>query len=270
MRGSLFEVGRYAEALVQADQGIALVTGKEPGMELHARCWRVALLQRFGRWDEALDEYEKVVALMGEGADHPPYFVTQGVAVAALIRELRGERAASDRMTSTMLSLMNSQAARLYPFLLRVLVARGDLERARSIALPSAWRVHANDAYESQAELTAASRSWDEAPDLARTMREHAERAGTAALVPFADRLEGRAALATGDPATAVGLLQRAADRFEELSVPWERALTLVDLGRALAEAGRRDDARAALDDAISTFTALGSVGDIERAREVL
>ena len=136
--------------------------------------------------------------------------------------------------------------------------------------LPSAWRVHANDAYESQAELTAASRSWDEAPDLARTMREHAERAGTVALVPFADRLEGRAALASGDPTTAVGLLQRAADRFEELSVPWERALTLVDLGRALAEVGRRDDARAALDDAMSTFTALGSVGDLERAREVL
>ena len=267
---TLFEVGRYADALAQADQGIALVTGKEPGMELHARCWRVAVLQRLGRWDEALDEYDKVVALMGEGADHPPYFVTQGVAVAALIRELRGERATSDRMTSTMLSLMNSQAGRLYPFLLRVLVARGDLERARSIALPSVWRVHANDAYESQAELTAASGSWDEAPDLARTMREHAERAGTTALVPFADRLEGRTALASGDPTTAVRLLQLAADRFEELSVPWERALTLVDLGRALADVGRRDDARAALDDAISTFTALGSVGDLERTREVL
>jgi hypothetical protein len=101
-------------------------------------------------------------------------------------------------------------------------------------------------------------------------MREHAERAGTAALVPFADRLEGRAALASGDPTTAAGLLQRAADRFEELSVPWERALTLVDLGRALADVGRQDDARATLDDAISTFTALGSVGDLERAREVL
>jgi tetratricopeptide (TPR) repeat protein len=228
------------------------------------------VLQRLGRWDEALDEYELVVALMGEGADHPPYFVTQGVAVAALIRELRGERATSDRMTSTMLSLMNNQAGRLYPFLLRVLVARGDLERARSIALPSVWRVHANDVYESQAELTAAIQAWDEAPDLVRTMREHAERAGTTALIPFADRLEGRTALASGDPATAVSLLQRAADRFEELSVPWERALTLVDLGRALADVGRRDDARAALEDAMSTFAALGSVGDVERARAVL
>ena len=53
---NLFELGRYAEALVQADEGIAHVTGKEPGMELHARCWRIAALQRLGRWDEALEE----------------------------------------------------------------------------------------------------------------------------------------------------------------------------------------------------------------------
>ena len=64
------------------DEGIALVTGKEPGMELHARCWRIAALQRLGRWDEALEEFELVVALLGEGADHPPYFVTHGIAVA--------------------------------------------------------------------------------------------------------------------------------------------------------------------------------------------
>jgi class 3 adenylate cyclase/tetratricopeptide (TPR) repeat protein len=267
---TLFELGRYADALVQADEGIAHVTGKEPGMELHARCWRIAALQRLGRWDEALDEYERVVALLGEGADHPPYFVTHGIAVAALICELRGDRATSDRMTSTMLSLMTVQAGRLYPFMLRVLIARGDLERARSIALPSTWRVHANDTYEARAELLAASGSWDKAPALLLEMREHAERAGTVALVPFADRLEGRASLASGDPTTAAGLLRRAADRFEELSARWERALTFVDLARSLAEAGKRDDARAALDDAMSTFTALRSVRDLERARDVL
>jgi hypothetical protein len=101
-------------------------------------------------------------------------------------------------------------------------------------------------------------------------MRRHAERAGTAALVPFADRLEGRALLASGDATTGAALLHRAAGRFEELSAPWESALTLVDLARALAALGKRDDARATLDDAISTFTALRSVRDLERARDVL
>ncbi|MEP7223669.1 MAG: tetratricopeptide repeat protein, partial [Actinomycetota bacterium] len=162
------------------------------------------------------------------------------------------------------------QTGRLFPFLMRTLVARGDLEQARSMTLPRSWRIHQNDTYEAQAELAAASASWDEAPGLVRAMREHAERAGTAALVPFADRLEGRASLAAGDPTTAASLLQRAADRFEELSAPWERALTLVDIARALAEMGKRDEARAALDDAVSTFTALRSVHDLERARDVL
>ena len=267
---TLYELGRYTDALGQADEGIAAVTGKEPGMELHARCWRIAALQRLGRWDEALEEYEWVVGLLGEGADHPPYFVTQGIAVATLIRELRGDRAISDQMTSTMLSLEGGQSGRLYPFLLRVLVVRGDLERARSIALPSTWQVHANDTYEARAELVAASGAWHEAPGLLQEMRRHEERAGTAALVPFADRLEGRASLASGDATTGAGLLHRAADRFEELSASWECALTLVDLARALATLGKRDDARAALDDAISTFTALRSVRDLERARDVL
>jgi hypothetical protein len=136
--------------------------------------------------------------------------------------------------------------------------------------LPTSWRIHANDTYEAQSELVAASGSWDEAPALVRSMREHAEQAETAALVPFADRLEGRASLASGDATTGATLLHRAADRFEELSAPWECALTLVDLARALATLGKRDDARAALDDAISTFTALRSVRDLERARDVL
>ncbi len=266
----LFELGRYGEALVQAGEGITHVTGKEPGMELHARCWRIAVLQRLGRWDEALAEHDQVVALLGDEADHPPYFVTQGIAVAALIRELRGDRAASDRMTSTMLSLMTGQAGRLYPFLLRVLVARGDLERGRSMALPATWRVHANDTYEARSELVAALCSWGEAPALLRTMREHAERAGTAALIPFADRLEGRAVLASGDPARAAELLRLAVEGFEELSAPWERALTDVDLARALAGTGDLDGARAALDEATSVFTELRSVRDLERAREVL
>ena len=228
-------------------------------------------LQRLGRWDEALDEYELVVALLGEGADHPPYFVTQGIAVATLIRELRGDRAderphdlddvvARDRTGRPPLPVPAAGPGRC------VAIWSGR-DRSRSRRRGGSTRTTRTRPRPSSSPR---AEHGTRRPTSCEEMREHAERAGTAALVPFADRLEGRASLASGDATTAAGLLHRAADRFEELSAPWECALTLVDLARALAALGKRDDARAALDDAISTFTALRSVRDLERARDVL
>jgi class 3 adenylate cyclase/tetratricopeptide (TPR) repeat protein len=266
---TLYELGRYGDALAEADVGIATIAGKEPGMELHARSWRVATLQRLGRWDEALDEYGRIEALLGDRRDDPPYFVMQGAATAALVLELRRDRARSDRLVALMLASFTGQSGRLYAYLLRTLVVRGDLDRASALAPPESWQVHANDAYESRAELVAALGDWDEAAAHVTTMREHADHAGTVALVPFADRLEGRLRLAWDDPTAAATLLERSAERFAALPAPWERALSLVDLARALDALARVDEARTALDDAIATFTELRSVRDLERAREV-
>jgi tetratricopeptide (TPR) repeat protein len=266
---TLYELGRYGDALAEADVGIATIAGKEPGMELHARSWRVATLQRLGRWDEALDEYGRIEALLGDRRDDPPYFVMQGAATAALVLELRRDRARSDRLVALMLASFTGQSGRLYAYLLRTLVVRGDLDRASALAPPESWQVHANDAYESRAELVAALGDWDEAAAHVTTMREHADHAGTVALVPFADRLEGRLRLAWDDPTAAATLLERSAERFAALPAPWERALSIVDLARALDALARVDEARTALDDAIATFTELRSVRDLERAREV-
>jgi tetratricopeptide (TPR) repeat protein len=253
----------------EADQGIARVAGKEPGMELHARAWRLVTLLRLGRWDEAIEDHARIEALLGERRDQPPYFVMHGTASAALIHELRGERAQSDRLTSITFSSITGQSGRLYAFLMRALLARGDVRRAAGLVPPVSWQVHANDAYESRAELVAALGDWDEAAAHVTTMREHADHAGTVALVPFADRLEGRLRLAWDDPTAAATLLERSAERFAALPAPWERALSIVDLARALDALARVDEARTALDDAIATFTELRSVRDLERAREV-
>ncbi|MFN8234103.1 MAG: adenylate/guanylate cyclase domain-containing protein [Actinomycetota bacterium] len=266
---NLFELGRYEDSLTEAEAGIATIAGRAPGMELHARSWSVAALQRLGRWDEAIDEHGRIERLLAERRDEPPYFVMQGTANAAQILELRGERARSDRLTALMLASLSDQSGRLYAFLVRVLVIRGELDRARSLTSPRGWHVHANDAHESRAELLAALGAWEEAATHLRTMREHAARAETVALVPFADRLEGRMLLATGDPAGAATLLTRSAERFAELSAPWERALSLVDEARALAATGRTDEAAATVDEALETFKELRSVRDLERARSV-
>ncbi len=100
---------------------------------------------------------------------------------------------------------------------------------------PTRGRCTAGTPLESESELLCALAAWPEAAALATEMRAQAEENGTVIVAAFADRLEGRAAIAAGDVARAAELLTRAADRFDELGAVWERALTDVDLAAALS-----------------------------------
>jgi hypothetical protein len=157
--------------------------------------------------------------------------------------------------------------SRLYAWHLRYLVLRGDLADAISIPRTTTWNVHAADAYESEAELLAAREAWEEVPEFLERMRGYAADAATTSVLGFADRLEGHAALAARNAEAAVQLLERAAVRFGEMAAIWERALTELDLSRALSEVGRRSDAAAAASNAAQTFEALGCGRDLARAR---
>jgi class 3 adenylate cyclase len=267
---TLFELGRYRDALAIADGGLPQIAGRGPNVELHLRSWRVAILHRLARWDEALQEDALVRELLDERRDNPPYFVTQAIATVAMIHEARGERVESDRLSGALRRLTAGVSSRGHGSLVRLLVVRGELAAARSLTRPSNWRVHANDIYEAEAELLGAAEAWDRAPALLREMRDHEARAGTVALGPFADRLEGRAALAEGDAARAGTLLTAATERFDELGAGWERALTELDLARALAAIGERSRADRELGSAIETFEALGAVKDVAAARVAL
>ncbi len=265
-----YELGRYADALRSVETGLELVAGRGPNVELHNRSWRAAALYRLGGWDEVLAEFRAIDALLDEDRRaSPPYFVAHAFALVGTIHEARGDRIESDRAAALLTSLATSFAGRLHPFLVRFLVERGELDLARSRPRPVNWRVHAADAYEAAAELLVAEERWVDAPELLAEMREHARVAPAPSVLAFADRLEGRAALAAGDPARAVELLTAASAGFTDLQTPWERALTDLDLARAAHRAGRDEESRATLDRALATFEELRAARDVERARTV-
>ena len=85
-----------------------------------------------------------------------------------------------------------------------------------------------------------------------------------------ADRLEGRALFAAGDPTCAVAPLERAAAGFASLGARWEVALTELSLGEALVALGRSDDAAQALERAAGEFARLRVPRELERARGLL
>jgi tetratricopeptide (TPR) repeat protein len=263
----LYELGRYAEAVAVSDSGLPAVAGRGANVELHLRSWRLVAEHRLGEWDEALAEFERIQDLLDDRREDPPYFVTHAFAAVAAIHEARGDRVQSDRLAGLLMRLTDEGHSRLYAWQLRFLVLRGSLEAARALPRTTTWSVHGGDALESESELLAAEGSWDRVPETVAIMRAHAADADTPSVVAFADRLEGRAALARGDAAAAVPLLERAAVRFGEMGAVWERAVTELDLAHALSETGRASDAAAAATNAAETFERLDCGEDLARAR---
>jgi tetratricopeptide (TPR) repeat protein len=266
-----YELGDYAEALRIVEPGVERVAGRGPSVELHTRSWRAAAQYRLGAWDESLLEVALIDGMLDEDRRaSPPYFVAHAFALAATIHEARGDRIQSDRAAALLTTLHTSFAGRLHPFLVRLLVERGDLETARTRLRPSNWRVHAADSYEADAELLAAEGAWQRAPALLAEMRTHALQAPSPSVSAFADRLEGRAALAAGEADRAIPLLEAARAVFADRQVPWERGLSDLDLARAHTQLGRRDAARATLTSALEAFEALRAARDVARARAAL
>jgi class 3 adenylate cyclase/tetratricopeptide (TPR) repeat protein len=264
---TLFELGRYGQALGIADAGLEAVTGRDPSSELHIRAWRIATLYRLGRWDEALDEYPFLRRILDDREDDPPYFATHAFGAVGVIYERRGERVQSDGLAASMMRMVTGSSGRLYPSLLRFLVVRGDLTQAKDLRRPRNWQVHAGGALEAEAERLAAAEGWDEAAGLITEMRRHADEADAPAAVAFADRLEGRAALASGDTEGAKRSLERAAVGFETLQARWERALTELDLAHATSSAGMSEEASAVAARAMATFEALRDTKGTAAAR---
>jgi class 3 adenylate cyclase len=266
---SHYELARYRRALEITDQGIAAVGGRAPNVEIHIRAWRTVSLYRLGSWDEALRQFELVRNLLDERRDAPPYFASFAYGAAGMIAQIRGDQLESDRLAAVLMGISPTLSGRLYPSLLALLVVRGELEAASALARPTPWRVHAADAYESEAELLAAAGRWDAVPEFLREMRTHAEIAPAPSVLAFADRLEGRAGLAAADPERGIPRLAAASAGFAALEAGWEQAVTDLEVAEALTAAGRRDEARAPLASSTAIFEGLGAVAHVQRARSL-
>jgi class 3 adenylate cyclase/tetratricopeptide (TPR) repeat protein len=265
-----YELGDYEEATAIGAEGLSRVGSLGANTRVHLLSWYVAASHRLGRWDEALAWFDELRELLDERRDNPPYFATHAFGASALIHGSRGETVESDRLVGILGSLATELSARLKPWLTRLLVRRGELERAAGLSRAPAWRVHGGDLSEAESELVAALGDAPRAAELSAAMRRDAEVNGTKSLVPFADRLDGRTALAGGEHDLAAAGLRSAADGFARLGCPWERALAEVDLARALRAAGRGDEAGSAAASAFATFEALGATADLAEARRRL
>jgi len=266
------EIGKYAEAVRKASEGIKRTKGRGGNAEIHSLAWRTAANFRLGEWADALTDFGRLNDLLDERRDDPPGFSAHAYAVAGIIAHSRGETFEADRLLEIARQVRSAggRSPRVFPWLVLFLVERGELEEARAILLdpPEAWRVHRPTVEEARLELAAATGEWSRS--LAIEARAYATEGELFALPVTIDRYEGRAAAASGDGARARTLLTAARDGFEDLGVRRERARTELDLARLARAEGRDAEARALLASATMVFTELGAIMDVEAARGLL
>jgi tetratricopeptide (TPR) repeat protein len=272
-----FHVGRYREAFSYADEGVQKTPPDAPGMILHCVAWRALARLRLGDWDGFFADLARSQEIMGERSGEPPYFAARPFAAAALVHDVQGNRAAADRFFDLIQRIDERQGAAKAtdrdPWIAWALARRGQFEKARARLwqpLIEQWKAALPVIMEARCDVLGDAQAWDEVPGFLEEARRYATEAGIPVLGFFADRLEGRAALATGQRVVAERMLKRAAEGFASLEAVWEEARARLFLAEAFMPTNRIAEAREQIEKAWPVFERLQSVKELARSRDLL
>jgi class 3 adenylate cyclase len=264
-------LGNYAHAREVAERG-ATMSDQLPAVLIHCLGWQIVAEFNLGHWQVVTEQLlPRVISLLGDRRDSPPYFVTTGYGTAAFILEAQGETAAARPLVAALTSILGDGRVGpgwLLPWI-HLEAGRRDLAAPGYVELGVTRGLGRSAEEAARAHAIAEFEMWDRAPTYLAQTREYAAEAGLLALPFHLDRLEGRAALAGGDVSRAVSMLARAADGFGSLSMTWERACTLLFLADAQRQGRRGKNARASLSEATPVLEELNSFRELARARGI-
>jgi hypothetical protein len=247
-----FHVGRYREAFGFADEGFGRSLPVAPAIALHSLEWRALARFPLGDWDGFFEDFDLADGLRGGREESPPGFISRPYAVGALIHEIRGQADAAERLLARWpWRDQPEEADHCAPWLAVREALRGRPDDALHLidhALSDPSWANRGLLLAARCDCLAGSEEPDakEVATAVREARDHAAEAGLMALLLYADRLEGRAALSDGDAGRAAGLLARAEEGFAGLGARWEAARTGLLLADAHRASGEHDPASAA------------------------
>jgi ATP/maltotriose-dependent transcriptional regulator MalT len=224
---------------------------------------RAQVLQARGRWTEAMSEAARARVRLAEAA-HP----AQGLAwyQQAELHRLRGDFDEAERAYRA----AGEHGHEAAPGLALLRLAEGDVRAAR--AAIDRMLAERSDMLGRAMLLAAAVEILLAAEDLPAAHAAATELASTAQhtdvpmLRATAKAAEGSVAIAAGDAPAALRALRDACDLWRDLVLPYEVALTRVEIARACRLLGDDDAAAIEVDLARTTFTDLGAQPDVARA----
>lgn len=268
-------VGRYEDARRWASEGFERARGG-PDVWRAGLAWRAIARFKLGDWDGALEDYERMEAARAATRfGTTGYFTLTMWSCIALLHELRGERAAADRLVARVEAEIDggTPTVRVIPFLARLSAHRGSddaFARIESSASIVGREMGLGLILEAQCDVTAELGRFELADDTLDESRAFAARARLEALPLHADRLQGRAALAREELGDAARLLTSAKVGFAAHGARWEAAVAQLWLGKAQLAAGEADAASRSTTEALGIFDELRSVRERELARSLL
>ena len=269
-------IGDYPEAARLAARGEDLTEGEAPGFALHNLSWLAYAEFSLGNWSAVVKEIlPRVLALLGERGDDPPYFTAHAFGAAAFVHDACGNPAATEHIARLQqhAGLTEGEWPRLsLTWLAWILTRQGAAPEVQTLfdrlaAHPSGISRPLED--QVRADALALFGAWDEVPAFLERSREFASAGELRALPAHLDRLEGRAALASGDVDKGLAMLRQARGGFAGLSAAWERARTELDIAEALAGSGRTDEASSMLSAASIDLERVGALLELDRLREL-
>lgn len=236
--------------------------------ELNAHSQLISLYERTGRWALAEQHGESSLAIAQSIGN--PTKAGQLASELATIDEARGLHRLADERIATMVpidELVSLNLLDAHARLGRIAVLRGEwetavehLSRARHEALAFGMLEPGCIGYHFDLmEALVRTRRLDDAREVAAELRSAAERSGRPRARAEAERAEGLCAGAAGRADEALALLERAADGFTALSMPFEEARTRLHAGRVARRANQRARARTHLAAALELFRAVGA-----------
>ncbi len=267
-------IGLYPQSLGYAYSIVDEIFDQAEGVAIHCINWASLAEFNMGNWDRIMDEFvPKVQGALGE-REHP-YFMANYVGTAAFISQARRSPDQGRWLDRLRLDVAGAAGRASFKASWLMWVHHRAGERSAAEELERTIVRHPFSAprplYEAiRAVMIADYGRWDEVPDFLAETRAYSQESGLLALPVHLDRLEGRAELAAGDLDRAVTTLSAASARFGELSAVWDKACTDLDLADALEAAGRADDAKTAAAAAAAVFARLGSLSEIDAAKQRL
>ena len=80
-----------------------------PAVALHNVGWKGLARCRLGDWDGFMEDFDLLEQFLGERREAPPAFAMRPFGAAAFVHEVRGERAAADRLLAMLAHLYDDE-----------------------------------------------------------------------------------------------------------------------------------------------------------------
>jgi hypothetical protein len=237
---------------------------------MHATGFVISVLYQLGRWSELASILEEHVAAFLEEPDSTCEMLRGGILAGATVSAHRGDLKAARDLESMAPPFVPTDplwAGYADGWRARLQVAAGNPAAGRRQAETMFGSAQPWRRFHAGLVLVDALVALDDREALSRFLPEaRALCGGMALLSPVCDRAEGASSAGSGEIAAARRSLSQAVDGFDRLEVPFEAARTRELLASVLPPT----EARGQLEDAVSTYEAMGAEPHAARARALL